>query len=143
MCYIARGVRITFGLGQRLTYSVPQSGEQLKMAELTEIPKDVTIYDSPGQVTTYATVSGITVTAEEAVLHFAVRRQGTPNEADGTVKVFLSLPHAKRIMLVLATLLKEYEQIFGEVYPDANMRLTEEGRKRLQGNPEEDVSEPK
>lgn len=110
--------------------------------EMKDFPSDVTIHDSPSQFVAYSNVNGVSFTPEEAVMNFALRRQSDPTQADGVVKVYLSLPHAKRIMLVLAQLVEQYEQIFGEILLEPHQRLTDEGRKLLEKRQKENVSEP-
>jgi hypothetical protein len=43
----------------------------------------------------------------------------------------LSLPHAKRLLTILAELFTEHELMFGEVHADIMKRLTPEGIKRV------------
>lgn len=111
--------------------------------EMKDFPNDVAIHDSPSQFVTYSNVNGISFTPEEAVMNFARRRQSDPTQADGVAKIYLSLPHAKRIMIVLAQLVEQYEQIFGEILLEPHQRLTEEGRKILEKRQQESVSESK
>ena len=48
-------------------------------------------------------------------------------------KIYVSLPHAKRISQILINSLKEYERLFGEVKLDLKDRLTLEGREGIEG----------
>jgi hypothetical protein len=113
------------------------------MAEFKEHPSDVKIKDSPHQIDCYANVNGITVTPEEVILNFALRDQDNPVVAKSVAKIYLSLPHAKRIAIVLGQILMEYEQVFGEIQPEPLARLTEEGKKRLQRGAKSDVGDDK
>lgn len=96
-----------------------------------ELRKEVLIHDTPEQFVGYANINGITLTPEEAVMHLGVRRPDNPNEADGVAKIYFSLPHIKRIAIVLAEIIKEHEVLFGEIL-EPNARLTEGGRKILE-----------
>jgi len=93
--------------------------------------EEVVIHESPAQFVGYSNLNRITITAEEVVVHFGLRRTNSPNEADGVAKMILSLPHAKRVLIVLAQLFQEHELMFGEVQPDYNARLTPEGVARV------------
>ena len=134
MCYMRWGDRITIGSSRLLT----NLGKPSDMAEVQKLkPPDVVITDSPSEFISYASVSGVAVSADDVMIHFGLRRTDKANEADGVAKVFISLPHAKRLMLVFIELLKEYEIIFGEIQTEAEKRLTEEGLKRFQVGQEE------
>lgn len=110
----------------------------------TKNPLDnVNIKDNPNQLVAYANINRITMTPEEAIFHFGLRSQENAMEADGVAKIYLSLPHAKRIAIVLAQILTEYEAMFGEVLPEFEMRLTEEGRKRIEESEKANVSDRK
>lgn len=106
--------------------------EPIKLS--TEASTSVTIFNSPNQFVGYANINGVTVTPDEVIMHFGLRRTDEPTEADGVAKIYLNLPHAKRIMLVLNALIAEHEMMFGEIHPEPEARLTDAGRKRLQEN---------
>lgn len=102
------------------------------MSELKpKVRKVVVIHDTPNQFVGYANINGITVTPEEAIMHLGLRRPDEPDVADGVAKIYLSLPHLKRIMLVLTEIVRDHEIYFGEIQVDADERLTEEGRRRI------------
>jgi hypothetical protein len=94
--------------------------------------EEIDFNSSPNEFVGYSNLNAISITAEEAIFHFGVRRAETPNVADGIAKIFLSLPHAKRVMLVLMSLISEHERLFGAIELDISKRLTEDGRKRVQ-----------
>ena len=102
------------------------------MAEFSEHTGEVKINDSPDELVTYANISGITVTQEEMILNFALREVGNPSEARSIVKVYVGIAHAKRIAIVMAQLLTEYEETFGVIEAQPKRRLTEESKKRLE-----------
>lgn len=90
------------------------------------------VLDESNQATGYADIVAIRVTPDEAVFHFGLRKESDPNEAIGIAKMYVSIPHAKRIAHVLTTSLKEYEHMFGEIKTDVKDRLTPEGQKGLE-----------
>ncbi|HZG52773.1 MAG TPA: DUF3467 domain-containing protein [Pyrinomonadaceae bacterium] len=102
------------------------------MVNPIEKTEEITIYDSPQQFVGYANINGITFTPEEVVMHLGLRRLENLNEADGVAKIYLNLPHAKRIMLALAHLIERHEMFFGEINADPGSRLTDAGRKHLE-----------
>jgi hypothetical protein len=101
------------------------------MAKLMVKPEDVIIHESENQFVGYSNINRVTVTPEEVIMLFGLRRLNSTNEADGVAKIVLSLPHAKRILFVLAQLFEEHELMFGEVHPDASARLTPFGIERV------------
>ncbi|MCA1612589.1 MAG: DUF3467 domain-containing protein [Acidobacteria bacterium] len=113
------------------------------MAEFTEHPSEVKIKDSPGQFETYANINGITVTAEEVIFNFGLRNQENPIEAKSVAKIYLGLAHAKRFAIILSQILRDYEQMFGEIEAEPLKRLTKEGKKRLGQVEKPDVSDSK
>ncbi len=95
----------------------------------SEIPMRV---DESNQATGYADFVEIRVTAEETAFHFCLRKGNNLNEAVGVAKMYVSIPHAKRIAHALTNSLKQYEHAFGEIKADAKDRLTPEGQKKLE-----------
>lgn len=102
--------------------------------KITEHPAEVTITDSPNQFVGYANINGVTLTAEEAIIHFGTRRQESPELADGIAKIYVGLPHIKRIAIMLAQIIGSYEEAFGEIPTDPSARISPEARKRLEGH---------
>jgi hypothetical protein len=113
------------------------------MAELFAGMGEVKVIDSPGQFEAYANVNGITMTPEEVIFHFGTRSHENPNEAKGVAKIYLNVAHAKRIAIVLAQVISEYEEMFGEVEPNVLKRLTDEGKKRLRQVEKQNVGDTK
>lgn len=101
-------------------------------SELTESQVEVEIRDSPSQFTGYANINRIILTPEEAIFHYGLRDQKDPSQSDGVAKIYLSISHAKRIAIALTQVLRDYELMFGEILPDAGMRVTKEGQKRIE-----------
>ena len=101
------------------------------MAERTEGQEQEKIQDKPSQLVSYANLCTITLTPEEAVLHFGERNATNPNEGAGVAKIYLSLPHAKRIAHAMLQSIQSYEQAFGEIVTNPYERLTPEARQRL------------
>ena len=94
--------------------------------------KEVGITDDPKQLVAYANIATASSTAEEFILHFGLRNPDDPNVGIGVAKVYLSLPHAKRLALALAQVVKGYEETFGEIATDPLSRLTPEARSRIE-----------
>ena len=109
------------------------------MADLMRKPEDVEIVDNPEEFVTYANINRMYLTPEEGVFHYALRIPETPNRAKSMAKIYLSIPHVKRIAIGLVSLIQQYEAIFGEIPPEPEARLTEEGRKHLEKVGKEDV----
>ncbi len=83
------------------------------------------VQDNPQQFVGYATDTGISITAEEVVLHFGLRSSGPDPLASvmGVAKLYLSLPHTKRLVAALVRSLESYESTLGEIDADPNARL--------------------
>ena len=94
-------------------------------------PKPVEMKDGTGQLVGYANLISIITTAEEVILHFGERGMEDPNKGIGFAKIYLSLPHAKRLVGALMRTLKNHEGIFGEIIADPAKQLTPEALKRL------------
>ena len=104
------------------------------MSEIeTEIGESGTknvVLDIPGQLECYANMSTVSISAEEAVIHFGVRKQTIPNESNGVVKIYVSLPHIKRIAFALNQIIQRFEEITGEeINPDPAQMLADKIKK--------------
>jgi len=73
---------------------------------------------TPGEVGVYANLCNIQVTPEECILHFGQRKMEDPMQGVSVVRVFLSLPHAKRLVAALAQTLQRHEGRHGEIPDD-------------------------
>jgi len=91
------------------------------------------ILDAPDQKVCYSDLMEIKVTAEEIVLHFGLKKNVESDGAVGVAKIYLSVPHAKRVADALTNSLNAYEQLFGEIEANPENRLTPEARKALEG----------
>lgn len=98
--------------------------------------KEPIIIDNLEQKITYATNAQVSVSPEEVTLHFGLRT-GEPNEANGVAKIYLSLPHAKRLVIAWGALLEQHEELFGEINLDPTKRLTPKGKEYLEKFKEE------
>jgi hypothetical protein len=79
----------------------------------------------------YANIASIYATPEEVSIHFGLRVEGDENHGNGIAKIYLSLPHAKRLAGTLIAVINNYERNFGKIHDDPAKLLTDEGRKLL------------
>jgi hypothetical protein len=86
---------------------------------------------TPQTVHLYANYTALTASPEEFILRFCLRDFNDPSKATELARVFVSLGHAKRLVIALARSIKSYEELFGEITADPLQRLTPEGRTRL------------
>ena len=101
------------------------------MSKPTKGPEPIEMKDGPGQIVGYANLISIITTPEEVILHFGERSMEGPNKGIGIAKIYISLPHAKRLAGALIRTLKNHEEIFGEINADPTKQLTPEALKRL------------
>ena len=92
----------------------------------------IKINDTSDQKVSYSDIATIRVSAEEMVFHFGLRQEDSLNIGEGVAKVYVSLPHAKRIANVLLSSIEGYEEVFGEIEGDPEKRLSPEIRERLE-----------
>lgn len=76
----------------------------------------------------YANIASIHATPEEVIIHFGLRTEGDEERGAGIAKIYLSLPHAKRLMGALLSVINHYERNFGAIPDDPAKLLTAEGR---------------
>jgi hypothetical protein len=100
----------------------------------------IPISGEESEVALYASQCNISISAEEAILHFGQILPGRP-QAVPIARVCVSLPHAKRIMLALQQSLLNHEEMFGPIAEDVLTRLTAVGREKL-GLISEEGAEP-
>jgi len=81
--------------------------------------------------TVYANLCNIQMSTEEVILNFALRNPSQPTEAQGLIKVYTNLAHAKRIMETLSKSINQYEAVFGRIDTDPIQSLTPDIRKEL------------
>ena len=74
----------------------------------------------------YADVCNVRATQEEFIFQFGQRSVNNPEQADGIINIITSLPHAKRILKVLAGSIERYEAVFGEIPEDPVQNLSPE-----------------
>jgi hypothetical protein len=104
------------------------SNDDLEVAAATKI------LDNPDQKIGYSDIAYIRVSAEEVVLHFGLRTEDAldDNIGNGVAKVYVSLPHARRIANSLTKSLAAYEEAFGKIESDPEKRLSTKVRARLE-----------
>ena len=90
----------------------------------------------------YSNYTALTMTPDEVIFRFAERDLEDPGRALEVARLFVSPGHAKRILAVLANIVRIYETNFGEILADPVERLTPEGRKKL-GLDRSESPEPK
>jgi hypothetical protein len=108
------------------------------MAKKKDTPKK-SVQDSPSELVFYSNIASVSLTPEEAILHFGQRDSEDPNKGEGVAKVYLSLPHAKRLASVLAKGLSRHEEVFGEIIADPEKRLSPEILKKIVSDGKKDI----
>ncbi len=83
------------------------------------------VEDDAQQLVTYSNLCGVSVSAEDAILHFGQRRSETPHIATGVAKVYLSLPNLKRLRKALDQIIVNYEGLFGEIDDDPAAKVAQ------------------
>jgi hypothetical protein len=86
---------------------------------------------TPQTIRVYCNYVGMAATTEEFILRFCERDLDDPTKATELVRVFLSLAHAKRLVVAMARSLKGYEDIFGEIETDPVKGLSDDARTKL------------
>lgn len=79
----------------------------------------------------YSNFAGIAATPEEFILRFGERDLKDHNKVIEAARVYLSFPHAKRLVIAMARSLKAHEEVFGEIIPDPITGLSAEVKKKL------------
>lgn len=79
----------------------------------------------------YSNYTAVTMTPDEIIFRFAGRDLEDAAKALEVARIVVSPAHAKRLLTVLANIIKIYETNFGELVADPLQRLTPEGRKNL------------
>ena len=87
--------------------------------------------ESPQTARYYSNYTGISVTSEEFVLRFSERDMKDPDKVIETARIYLGLPHAKRLVIAMARSLKAHEATFGEIITDPVAALDPETKKKL------------
>jgi hypothetical protein len=90
-----------------------------------------TIENGPNEITSYANLVGMVFGVDDVLLHFALRTEGDPTKAVGVAKIYLSLPHAKRIVTALKNGLEQIEKLVGEIVEDPAGKYTPEELQEL------------
>ena len=111
------------------------------MNEPSKQKLETIVKDGPRQINCYANLCRITVSTEEAILHFGERMDSNPNNGVGNAKIYLSLPHTKRLAKTMLRAIEAFEKAFGEIPEQAGSHLTAEGRKIFAVDTEEEKNE--
>jgi len=99
--------------------------------EPEQVQPQVQVLSSPDTQVIYSNYTAVTAAPEEFIMRFCIRNVDDPATAMETIRVFLTLAHAKRLVLAMARSVKAYEDLFGEIPIEPTEHLTEEGRARL------------
>ena len=94
------------------------------MNEPSKQKLETIVKDGPRQTSYYANLCRITVSTEEAILHFGERMDSNPNNGVGNAKIYLSLPHTKRLAKTMLRAIEAFEKAFGEIPEQAGSHLT-------------------
>lgn len=89
------------------------------------------LYSDSRTMIFYSNYTAVTMTPDEVIFRFAGRDLEDPANALEVARLVVSPGHAKRILTVLANIVRIYEMNFGEIVADPLQRLTPEGRKNL------------
>jgi hypothetical protein len=89
------------------------------------------LYSDARTMIFYSNYTAITMTPDEVIFRFAGRDLEDAAKALEVARLVVSPAHAKRLLGVLANIIKIYETNFGELAADPLQRLTPEGRKNL------------
>jgi len=92
----------------------------------------VVIEDSPNELTTYANLVGLLFGTEEVLFHFALRTPNDPNRGVGVAKIYVTLPHAKRMLKTLSDGIEGIEKLIGEIVADPGSKIPPELLQQLQ-----------
>ena len=89
------------------------------------------LYSDSRTMIFYSNYTAVTMTPDEVIFRFAGRDLEDPAKALEVARLIVSPGHAKRVLAVLANIVRIYETNFGEIVADPLQRLTPEGRKNL------------
>lgn len=90
-----------------------------------------TLYSDARTMTFYSNYTAVTMTPDEVIFRFGGRDLEDASKALEVARLVVSPAHAKRLLGVLANIIKIYETNFGQLFADPLQRLTPEGRKNL------------
>src|SRR4051812_3661337 len=80
-------------------------------------------------ISVYSNYAGLLVAPEEFVIRFCQKSVEGRERPLETVRVYMSLAHAKRLVSAMARTLRDYEAVFGEIPVEPS--LTEKGKEKL------------
>lgn len=83
-----------------------------------------TVVDSEKQVVTFSNLCTVSISVEEAMLHFGLRNSHRPEIAEGVAKVYLTLPSLKRLRNAISQLIDRYEHDVCEIDADPSRKVS-------------------
>ena len=93
------------------------------------------IIDTPNDFVFYTNTAVTQVSAEEFVIQFGLINAADPEQSPSIARAYMTPAHAKRLLIVLSSVIERYEQNFGTIAANPDDLFTPEARKRL-GLPE-------
>jgi hypothetical protein len=102
------------------------------MSDAEKAAKPVQMAGANDCAVVYSNAAQIVFSAEDATFVFGIRDLNAPETVHATIRVCLSLPHAKRILSVLSQQIARYEGLFGEIDADPIASLSAEAKQALQ-----------
>jgi hypothetical protein len=103
--------------------------EEQKQALLTEITNLVEPESDSNTLSVYSNYVGMLSTPDEFIIRFCQKALESGERPKERARVYLSLSHAKRLMLAMVRSIQQYEVVFGEI--SVEPRLTPEGQEAL------------
>lgn len=89
------------------------------------------IIDTPNDFVFYSNVTSVQVSPEEIVVQFGLIKPSNPARSASVARAYMTPSHAKRLMVLLAGMVEQYESAFGPIITNHEDRFTPEARKRL------------
>lgn len=107
------------------------------METTTELPRDIASmkikWDDSGMKSSYANVCNVTSTREEVVMLFGMNQAWNRGQKEVTIelnnRIVISPYAAKRLSMLLGSVVKEYENRFGTLNIEAGAAAGGEGKK--------------
>lgn len=81
-------------------------------------------------ISAYSNYAGVQATPDEFILRFCQKPLDAGGRPLETVRIYMSLPHAKRLINAMARNISDYEAVFGEIPVEPT--FTPEGKERLE-----------
>jgi hypothetical protein len=115
---------------------MPQQDPKPKFQAI-QTSAEVDFDDATADQIIYSNVATVVLSPDDCVITLGVRDPDEPSKALTVAKVFLSIPHAKRLAITLGGVMRAYEEAFGTIVANPEEMLTPEFKERLkrQGKP--------